>query len=218
MLAILAAAAFAAPLPPAAVTAPSCVGCEADVATIEGRLSKDDWAKLRKGQIITLKEDDVRGEDSISGRVFAYGVIPAPPTKVWETLADFDSWPNYLPRLETVRVDKVEGENLWLYHMLKIMFVSIEYTVIYTFEPEIGRASWVLDKEAKHDIGDTSGFWEFVPVNQGRFTLATYHANVNTGMPVPRFVENFLTKESLPQIIEGLRGEVQRRTGPTKAK
>lgn len=214
MLALVAALAFAAPQLPAAVTAPPCIGCKADVATIEGRLKPADRDALKAGKIVTLKEEDSRSEDKIKGRVFAYGIIPATPDQVWEVLTDFSAWPNFLPKVREVSVSKVEGDNLWLYHKMKIM-ITIEYTVIYTFEPEIGRAGWVLDKESKHSIGDTTGFWEMVPVNGGRWTLMTYHAMVDTGMPVPAFVENFLTKESLPQIIEGLRDEVAKRTAST---
>ncbi len=214
MLALLAAVAFAAPQMPTSVTSPACIGCKADVATIEGRLTPADRDALKAGKIVTLKEEDSRSDEKLTGRVFAYGIIPAAPAQVWGVLTDFSAWPTFLPKVREVRVDKVEGDNLWLYHKLKIM-ISLEYTVIYTFEPEIGRARWVLDKERKHSIGDTTGFWEMIPVNGGRWTLATYHATVDTGMPVPGFVENFLTKESLPQIIEGLRDAVVKRTAST---
>lgn len=217
MLALLAAAAFAAPNLPAAVTAPSCIGCKADVAKIEGRLKPADREALKAGKIVTIKEEDSRSDEKITGRVFAYGIIPATPDQVWTVLTDFEKWPEFLPKTKEVKVADVQGDNLWLYHKLKIM-ITLEYTVIYTFEPEIGRAGWVLDKERPHDIGDTTGFWEMIPVNGGRWTLATYHATVDTGMPVPAFVENFLTKESLPQIIEGLRDAVVQRTASTTKK
>jgi len=50
-----------------------------------------------------------------------------------------------------------------------------------------------------------------VPLNEGKETLVRYRTWIDSGRSVPRLAEEFLTKRSLPKIVEGLRGEVQRR-------
>lgn len=195
------------------VTQPACVGCEADFAEIQSRITEEEWKRLQRGKIVTVKEEEARTDESLAGRVFAYGVIPFPPQTVWNVLSDYDNWDQFLPKTEDVYVTAVSGDRLWLYHHIKVMWKDIVYTTIYEFEPRVGKASWVLEKDMEHDIADTEGFWEMVPVNKGKFTLVTYHAKVETGLPVPGFVEDFLTKKSLPQIVEGLRDEVEKRYG-----
>jgi hypothetical protein len=83
--------------------------------------------------------------------------------------------------------------------------------VISTLDPEQGSVTWVLDHSAQNDIADTTGSWAVVPLKDGTETLVRYRTWVDSGRSVPRLAEEFLTRRSLPKIVEGLRAEVQRR-------
>ncbi len=50
-----------------------------------------------------------------------------------------------------------------------------------------------------------------IAVTEGRHTLVIYSNRLDTGQPLPRAIESFLLQRSLPQMINGLRGELQRR-------
>jgi len=194
---------------PASLTAPRCVGCNIQDPILP-RLAPDEVRKLEEGKVLVKKEVVREREEEATAEVMAMVVIPRPPEKVYRALFTFSRWPHFLPNLKAVKVIKTEGEALWLWHEVKVLFVSVEYTTIYHFDPERGVARWTLDRTLPHDIEDTEGFWRLEPLQGGR-TLLIYNARVRVGRFVPPFVEDLLTRESLPRVVTGVREEVLRR-------
>jgi ribosome-associated toxin RatA of RatAB toxin-antitoxin module len=195
---------------PEALRRPRRVGRHVDVTVMPGRYSTTDWQALQRGEIITAAATDRDGETSEERTVYAAAIIPYPPEQVWAVLADFEERPKFLPGAKEIHIVRVEGNRVWLDERLKFMLVTIRYRVINTLDPERGAMSWVLDKTAVHDIADTEGAWRLTALT-GERTLVTYRAWVDTGQPLPGFLESFLMKRSLPALIEGLRGEALRR-------
>jgi hypothetical protein len=70
---------------------------------------------------------------------------------------------------------------------------------------------WELDKSVEHGIADTKGVWKVTPVADGAHTLLSYWADVDTGQPIPGFIEKYLMDSSLPGLLGRLRDEVERR-------
>jgi hypothetical protein len=203
----------AAPRLPETLTSPARVASAVTAARIRRGYATNDWDALLAGEIVTA---DARDADRQHAQ--ASGVIRCAPRDVWPTLVDFESRPAYLPGAQEIRILRVIGNQVWLAERLKILFVTIAYRVINTLDPDGGCVSWVLDETAKNDIAATTGSWQLVPLAGGRHTLVRYSNWLDTGQPVPRAVESFLLRRSLPQMISGLRAEVERRrqdrTGP----
>src|SRR5207245_7935597 len=78
------------------------------------------------------------------------------------------------------------------------------YTLDLIFKPAQRTVSWVLDKSRSHDIADTFGAWEFLPYSQGK-TVRRYTTTVDSGTVVPRFLEDFLIKNDLPEVLLSMR-------------
>jgi ribosome-associated toxin RatA of RatAB toxin-antitoxin module len=167
--------------------------------------SKSEWQTLTAGQIVT-ETSSTEGQ-----RVRAAGIVHFTPREVWPTLVDFESRPKYLPGAQEIRMLRVDANRVWLAERVRVLLVSIRYQVINTLDPEAGSVSWVLDDTVENDIAATTGSWQLVPVTDGRHTLVIYSNRLDTGQPVPRVIESFLLQRLLPQMISGLRGEVQRR-------
>lgn len=187
-----------------------CVGCGADVQGVREGLSKDDWAKLVAGEVITseLKEGS-GGEARRLSR--AYGVISHPSAHVWSTLTDFTSWPTFFPNVKQTLVRRAEGNRVWISQHLKVAFVNVRYGAIWTLDPLNGLGSFRLDEQVPHDIAAIEGFWQVLPIDGGTRTLVTYSSKIETGKLVPAFIESALLKRSLPNAVLGLRDEVDRR-------
>jgi hypothetical protein len=90
----------------------------------------------------------------------------------------------------------VDGNCVWLAEHLRFFLVDIRFTV------------------APHDIAGAQGSWRLTPIADGRHTLLTYRARIDTGRHIPVFIEQALLQRSLPNVIAGIRDEVERRTYP----
>lgn len=191
---------------PLSLTQPTCIGCAITQPVWKG-LKEKERDELKQGKVLIHKLEKEMGKGEATARVVAMGIIPRPPALVWKGLFTFSRWHRFLPNLEEARVTRVEGERLWLWHRLKVLFVPVEYTVVYRFHPEGGRAEWELDATLPHDIEETVGYWGVEPLGK-EHTLLIYTAYVRVGRFVPKFVEDLLTRESLPRIVEGVRKEV----------
>jgi len=195
---------------PEDITAPKCVACAADAERMRSSFSEDDWKALAAGETVTSEIDASEPATSAARSFQSAVIIPAPPDRVWKVLVDFESRPNYMPNMKEVRIVRVDANRVWLAERLKVMFTTIRYQIIAKLDPQRGVMHWDLDPSAPHDIASTTGSYQLTPLAQGR-TLLTYRASVDTGKPVPHFIENLLLKRSLPHVVEGFRSEVARR-------
>jgi ribosome-associated toxin RatA of RatAB toxin-antitoxin module len=193
---------------PKALTAPPSVASAVNAERIRRSYSKSRWDALAAGEIVSTASHEADGQ-----HVEAAGIIQYAPRDLWPLLVDFESRPDYLPGAHAIRILRVAGNRVWLAEQVKVLFVSIEYRVINTLDPESGSVSWVLDETAKNDIAATAGAWEVAPVAGGHHTLLRYRNVLDTGQPVPVAIERLLLRRSLPQMISGFRTEAQRRLG-----
>jgi len=218
---VLTAAVLGLPFPPditlvgagvlATLPPPACVACQVDVERARHAYSSDEWKALTAGEVVTPDATASDSSETRAGTVQAAGIVRHPPPLVWATLVDFASRPKFQPNTREVRIVKVDGNRVWLAEHLRFFLVDVRYTVINTLDPEHGTVSWALDESVDHDIAGTSGAWQLTPVADGRHTLLTYRAWIDTGRRLPGFVERFLLQRSLPNVIGGLRDEIERR-------
>jgi ribosome-associated toxin RatA of RatAB toxin-antitoxin module len=196
---------------PAVAPAAPCIGCRADVAKIRSIYAAADWQKLQEGKVVTTQVSNTDASGAVQSTNAASAIIPYPPKEVWSVVTDFESRPRFVPGNKEARIIRREGNRVWIAEHLRIFLMNVRFVVISTLEPEQGSVTWVLDRDAPHDIADTTGSWTVVPLEDGQATLVCYRTWVDSGRAVPGFIEDFLTKRSLPKIVEGIRTEVHRR-------
>ena len=193
---------------------PECIGCRADFTQIRSAYSEEDWRVLTRGDVVTSKSDGARSAGAVQSDIESSAVIPYSAAQVWGVVTDFESRPNYLPGAKEVRIVRAAENQVWLAEHLRVLLMNIRYGVICTLDREMGTVTWVLDESVPHDIAGTRGSWQVVPLPEGQRTLMRYRAWIDTGRPLPHFIEEFLVQRSLPKLIEGLRSEVHRRFRP----
>jgi ribosome-associated toxin RatA of RatAB toxin-antitoxin module len=191
--------------------APECIGCRADLKQVRSSYTAADWQALMQGKVVTTTVADTRAGGGTQSTNEASAVIPYPPAEVWSVVTDFESRPRFVPGNKEAHIIRREGNRLWIAEHLRILLINVRFVVISTLDPEQGIVTWVIDRNAAHDIADTTGAWTVVPLEGGQATLVRYRTWIDSGRSVPRFVEDFLTKRSLPKIVEGIRAEVHRR-------
>ena len=188
----------------------TCVACRADVEGARASFSAEQWAQLIEGEVITSDLKQGIGEQA-RHRSRASGIIAHPPELVWTVLTDFTSWPTFFPNVVETLVRRVEGRRVRISQHLRVAFVNVRFGAIWTLDPAHGLGSFQLDEQVPHDIAASEGAWQLLPIDGGAATLVVYRSEVETGRPVPAFVENLLLKRSLPNAVRGLRDEVARR-------
>src|SRR5262245_60460810 len=143
MMVLLGAAASAAL--PAALVAPPCVACRAEIEQFRRGYSDRDWTALTRGSIVTADKTEEDAMGTKHGAVEATALIHTTPDRVWAVLADFESRPQYMPTIKEVHISRVDGNRVWVTQRLRMFLIGIRYGVINTLQPELGSISWVLD-------------------------------------------------------------------------
>jgi ribosome-associated toxin RatA of RatAB toxin-antitoxin module len=196
---------------PSAPPIPECIGCRANLTQVRSTYTAAEWQALKQGKVVTTKQSATDQSGAMQSTNEASAIIPYPPAQVWSVVTDFESRPRYVPGNKDAHIIRREGNRVWIAEHLRILLMNVRFVVISTLDPDQGTVTWVIDRSAAHDIADTTGSWTVVPLEGGHATLVRYRTWIDSGRSVPRFVEDFLTKRSLPKIVEGIRNEVQRR-------
>ena len=193
------------------VGAAVCIACRAPAAEPARLYSAEDWVALQDGAVLRQPVSLEDEESDPSGATRAESLIRRPPANVWTVLTDFERWPEFMPLIDSTRVERRAGAKLWVEQRYKIMLMPFGHTTIYDLDPRDGRLSWNLDEAAPHDIAASRGAWALLPIGAGQETLVRYDARMSAGRALPEFVERMLRDRSLEQMLAGLRAEVLRR-------
>lgn len=167
-------------------------------------LTVAEFARMEKGEVVIRTHTYATGGDKRAARVTAYCLINKPPDAAWAVMLNYHQFDEFMPRLEKVQVLEKTKNTLKVTQTVRVPLGVIRYTLDLIFRPAQRTVSWVLDKSRRHDIADTVGAWEFLPYSQGK-TILRYTTAVDSGMVVPRFLEDFLIKNDLPEVLLSMR-------------
>ncbi len=160
------------------------------------KLTKEDLNKIAKGEVLIRK----LSENGDKRRYEAIGSIDVPPKTVMAFMKDYPKKPNYFPHMEKISVTW-NGNLATVDLRLKVAFKTISYRMRF-----LHLGDHYVDQEFIHgDIKDSSAFYKFFPYSQGRKTLMVYNVYSDPGLPLPDFILNLLTKNSLPGVFDAVR-------------
>jgi len=131
--------------------------------------------------------------------------IQAPIAVVQGVIWDFARYPDFVPHLEDVEVLWTEGETRRV-HFNVNLFRRIGYTLDLRRDEGKGLV-WTL---AEGPFQRNEGGWALEALGPDR-TRATYHIDARLSAFIPRFIEDRLIAQSLPETLEAFRDEAQRR-------
>lgn len=167
-------------------------------------LTARELTKIEKGGVVLKAKDHPAGDGTSGARIKAYCVINRPPDAVWAIMLNYQKFAEFMPRLEKIEVLKKTQGTMKVTETVHVPLGVIVYTIDLIFTPAQRTVSWTLDKSRQHDIADTSGTWEFLPYSQGR-TMLRYTTTVDSGMFVPRFLEDAMIKKDLSNALLSLK-------------
>lgn len=165
-------------------------------------LSADDWEEINDGDVVVRKV--AQHGDAV--RYEAIGVVDGTPKEVADFMRDYSLRDDVMPHCEDVKWE-------WDKNLAKVdLTLSIAWkTIRYRLHLLHYGDSYVEWEYAYGDIKDTNGSYKFFPHKGGKKTLVVYNVYTDTGMSVPGWIQNLLTKSSLPDVIEAVEEGVKLR-------
>lgn len=173
------------------------------------KLTEKEKTALEKGEVVVHKEV-VDTPDGKKGRGHAWVVINKPREAVYEQLTTgYKDFAEFMPRLEKVEVKSLTATSMKVRSYVGVAFSTYAYTLAFKLDPAAYTLSWTLDRSEKSDIRDTAGSWKLHELEPGKSTLAEYTISVDSGKFVPQFLEDYLTRKDLPEILNAIRKRVE---------
>ncbi|MEW5853195.1 MAG: SRPBCC family protein [Myxococcota bacterium] len=178
-------------------------------------LSVAQQQRLEHGEVLVTSEVG-NGKGGRRGWTQALGIINAPPATAWAVVQDYDTFVRLTPRLADYRVMERTAERIRVTQEIKVLFHTYRYTLWLDLDASGRHLRWKLDPTQPHDVRDIDGSWQFLPWDGNR-TLMVYRMELDSGVWVPRVVEEYLTGRDLPTLLGNMRRQtekVHRGSGP----
>lgn len=132
-------------------------------------------------------------------------VVNAPPEKVFDTIINYDRYPEWLTEVKKIRTSDRKGNEVKIHYEVDFKIKTIRYTIL-AKEERPQRMSWTFVEGEV--MKDNKGSWELAPEGEGK-TKITYSVEVTVGPLVPKSVLNTLVDQSLPKMLEAVKRRVE---------
>jgi len=167
-------------------------------------LTPDEVDKINRGEVVVKTRVYSIADGKRAVTIKGYCVINKPPDAAWAVMLDYEKFHEFMPRLSKVKVLEKTKDTMKVTETVSMPVGTLTHTLDLKFYPTQGRVAWTLDKSRKHDIADTSGTWEFLPYRRGG-TVVRYTSTVDSGMIVPKFLEEQLISYDLPGVLSSIK-------------
>jgi uncharacterized membrane protein len=178
-------------------------------------LTDDEKTSVLQGNVIVREIPD----DSEAGRTFeAIGLFDAPIDDIYNVIADFEKYDQFMPNIVNVRVLQENASSAVMNYTLGLPLGKLKkYRLSMTFLKEENRATlkwhmieWPGIKKSE-TINDTRGYWLLENYHGSRSgVLVLYHVYTDPGH-IPwglGWIVDFLTKGTVPNIVKNTRERV----------
>lgn len=144
---------------------------------------------------LKLKPRIVRRDGGVTASFF----VSATPERAYAIMTDHPKLPEFMPNLDVCRVRK-QGPG-WA----EVEMTNAKGTMVLRREYEPPRRiTWSLVEGTM--LKRVDGSWRFDPVAGG--TVLTYDSEVETSVPVPAFIIQFVQQDSLTALVSNVRQRV----------
>lgn len=176
-------------------------------------LTEAEVEQALRGQVPVRIEPFARPDGKAAGRGLGGITIDRPAREVWVTLARFDDKAEYMPRLKSVVVLEQTPEpastRLRVRMVADASVTTARYTMVFHLDEAAQTIRWKLDPSAPdNSIADAEGEYRLYAVSEAK-TLLVYKSYVDTGRALPRFIQNYVTRRSLPDLLRAIKRRVE---------
>lgn len=150
-----------------------------------------------------------------SGAFTGVLLVESEERHVWDAILDFQSLPERTPMLQKVDIYRDEEQAggqraISVAYEMQVVSRTVRYALAHTLSPDDRHLAWSLDAQRKQDFEDLEGSFTVFPREKG--CLLLYTTRVRTGIPMPDWVQDLLTKRALRGFLRSIKSEAQRRS------
>lgn len=132
-------------------------------------------------------------------------VIDAPLERVYDTITDYERYPEFLPENQAVTVLERDGDTVKVRFEVE-MVMRVEYTLSIV-ERAPDRVEWTL-VDARM-LSENKGGWSLERVSESQ-TRAVYTLDVALTRAIPAAVSERLTGQALPKTLQRFKERAER--------
>ena len=136
--------------------------------------------------------------------------INVPPDKLFDIIADYEKYPEFLPEVKKVKVEAGQGAIKEVTYTVDIKAKVINYTLKHTAERP-NKLAWTMIKGEMMKGND--GTWVLKAGAQPGTTDATYTIDLRLSALVPGFIEKALAEQSLPSLLANFKARAEKLHG-----
>ena len=175
-----------------------------------------DWLRGRSevdaalhGKVPVRIERFARPDGRTAGRGVGAITVDRPIAEVWSTIIRFDDKPEYMPRMKAVTVLEKTPERLRVKMVIDASVTTAHYTLVYRIDTPEHLLSWKLDHSVPdNSIAETDGEYRLYAITPEQ-TLVTYSSQVDTGRSLPRFIQDYIARRSIPDLLRAIKLRVE---------
>ena len=172
-------------------------------------LTEPELSAALRGEIPTRTESFATESGKASGRGVGAIVIDRPIAEVWAVVSHFADKAEYMPRLLHVELLDSSPHRLRAKMTVDASVRTARYTAIFSLDPLQHTIDFQLDKTATDNtIKDTAGGYALFEVSTDK-TLLVYRTWVDTGLSIPRFIADYMSRKSIPNLLRAIKRRVE---------
>lgn len=179
-------------------------------------LTDAELKKLAGGDVLSAL---IEVPDNPVKKGVAMGVVNAAPAKVLATCSDFEHFPDFMPYVAKIVVDKRDGHtaevSYWLEFPLGIGNRNYQLDLVNDHKDVDGKKVYTSEWKytGKGNIKDTSGSWDIAPYGDGTKSLVRYTVFTDPGGSIPNWAKNMAAGTAMTKVVK----RVQERVGSKSA-
>jgi|GEM_PF-4367587 len=183
----------------------------AAAAAEESGLTRRQQTRLGEGKVVLTRVGGPTGAADGAGKLVGLMQVTTPDAAIWAAVLDFDAIAAETPGLRSASV--VEGlagaadDRIVVAYELAVFGRTIRYQLVHWLDTADRTVRWSLDPSASNDVGQLDGV--IALSGEGGQTTIRYSSIVDTGMRLPRPVEEWLIGTSLTGYLRSLRARAQ---------
>ena len=164
--------------------------------------------RLEAGEVISENTARDSGGGSRAARGTVFMIFDVTPEEAWPYLSDHMAYAAYMPHLLSVEEYETREPGQGVKQSLKIAWKKLKYHIVQQYDAEAYVVHWYLDPDKENDVKESRGYWKLIPHGEKQ-SIVIYSVDVDSGMRVPAFIENYMLRSDLPGVVLAMEKRIE---------
>jgi uncharacterized membrane protein len=168
------------------------------------------YEHLAAGEVLTEQRPVPAGKTGV--HLASFGIVRGPAERVWNAVTDCGRTPGFMPHIDSCALVQPDHALLpnqrWEELGLSFRILFFKKTARIVNEATMEAPNFLGWKQVGGDGKENQGYYRIITI-AAHTQLVVFDTLCDPGASVPGFVKNWIIKNSMPGVIEGLRQRVE---------